>query len=219
LRVFKIGAVVFLLACPAASARAGNYDGNWRADVPAEAACTSLARIILSVNANKVGGFVQNSPEDFLRLSGTVDESGNGTLNVGILSGNVKFANDKFIIDYASGCGTRQAVGTKDGSALSAAWDERKTSAEVYEDSRARARNGNAIPDSETAIGIAHVFFADLRLVNGDSAATEWHATLDGDVWDVWFGLLPIGTFIGGGAEVHFSKRDGHVIGTIMLGQ
>lgn len=139
-----LGAIAMLLAQPAA---AGPFDGRWTADLPAEGQCNYTSTMTLMVLNGDIQGQVQN-PKNVVGVTGSVDDSGNGTVTVARVSpGTIRFNGDHFEVDWsnrecARHAGGSRAISQAGQAALAAA---RKQHQDNFADLVRRANAGEKI--------------------------------------------------------------------------
>lgn len=137
-------ALSLLLAGPAMAAP---FDGRWMADIPAQGNCNYTSTMTLMVLNGDIQGQVRN-PKNVVGVTGTVDDSGNGTVTVAQVSaGTIRFANGHFEVDWSNRECARHAGGSRavDASQTAAIAAERKQHQESFADLVRRANAGEKI--------------------------------------------------------------------------
>jgi len=101
------------IGCSSPHGPAAAYSGLWSADIPVQGACP-VAHWDVNVSGNSITGIATN-PAGTFPITGTIEESGHGTIKINQMGGTIQFSGNKFTSDYFNGCGPRHAEGARIG--------------------------------------------------------------------------------------------------------
>ena len=108
-RVFVLGAV--LSGCAFQPKQMTAFDGHWTADIPVQGRCPA-AHWDLDVKGSDITGTAKNPAGTFV-MTGTLSDTGKGTIRINANGGTIQFTAAAFESDYSNTCGPRHASGTR----------------------------------------------------------------------------------------------------------
>jgi hypothetical protein len=100
-----------LFGCASQPPTMSAYDGHWASDIPVQGRCPA-AHWEFDVKNHVITGAAKNPAGTFV-MSGTLDESGKGTIKINQFAGTIQFVGDHFESDYFNACGARHAAGAR----------------------------------------------------------------------------------------------------------
>jgi hypothetical protein len=108
-RISLLSAALF--GCASQPSAMTAYDGHWTSDIPVQGRCPA-AHWEFDVKNHQMTGAANNPAGTFL-MSGTVDDSGRGTIKINQFGGTIQFVGGHFESDYFNACGPRHAAGVR----------------------------------------------------------------------------------------------------------
>jgi hypothetical protein len=172
-RFSAVGALAAAILCLAPHrAAAGEFDGRWVADIPAQGRCNGNSLMTMIVSGGDVSGQVQN-PGGVGHFTGQIDANGMGTFVVERRdTGTLRFKGDRFEASWNNRTCDRHAAGSRDlddaGRAAVAA--QRKQHQAAYADLLQKAQAGDRAVDY-SALRAESVFATDWAYYNGKATA------------------------------------------------